>query len=90
MVTVRIGDTPDDKKEAWDAAVNARVELEQAIVIAVQSALNNEDRIGLQLSMYRPSPGQLPDHVHHRVAVIAARAVCEMFERQLREDRDHA
>lgn len=90
MVTIKLGDTPDDKREAWLAAVNERSALERAMVAAVQGALNDEDRVGPFLSLYRPSPGQLPDHVHHRVAVIAARAICEMFERQVKEDRDGA
>jgi len=57
----------------------------QALLDAMQTRLRHEASIGDDpLDIYRPSPGQLPDHVHHRVARIcsdvAAAALIEAHE----------
>lgn len=55
---------------------------EQAMVTAIQKALNEEARSygDKPEAMYEPSPGQLLDHVHHRIARIAARIANEVVD----------
>lgn len=53
---------------------------EQIILAAIQKELNAEAALhNPPEALYRPSPGQTLDHVHHRIARIATNAIIATY-----------
>lgn len=62
------------------------VRLVQDLTEQMQLRLRHEQEV--RPDMYKPSPGQLPDHVHHRIARICAEVAEVALAEAVRRARD--